>query len=102
MPTPGSIPKSPIHAGVELVPDSGDIMGLCELKTLTLAQVEKTCRRCPSPISLVWNKRYGERSDQRRWFHTRSVWLGRRRSRCRARANCVRGARQRTGYGALT
>ena len=38
---------------------------------------------------------HGERSDQRRWFHTRSVWLGRRRSGCRA------AARHRTGYGAL-
>ncbi len=43
-----------------------------------------------------------ERSDRRRLVHVRSVWLGRRRRRCRARANWVRGARHRTGYGALT
>ena len=46
-------------------------------------------------LTLPWNKRQRERSDRRRLFHGRSVWLGRRRRR-RAAA-----AKRRPGYGAL-
>ena len=53
---------------------------------------------------LPWSKRHRERSDQRRWFRTRSVWLGRRRSRAgrvvaeRARTTfAVRGTGPATG-----